>query len=875
MSGQYFFDPSKGETPQSVARKRALAEQLAAAVGKPTDIGSGLTALGAGIGSRMARNAADKAERTGMAGADDLMAPIKEKLAQVFGGGTSGAAPSTVEPVTTGSMPSAPPNGDMASYIASAAEKRGINPDVALKVARAEGLADGVWQSNVTKGGMREPSFGEFQLLYGDGKNFPKGMGNDFQQKTGLDPRDPSNRQAMADFALDHAAKNGWGAWYGAKKVGIGEFDGIGQKPQNAAQAANAMATGGKKQAGGEWLRYSNQGAIRNKPISPELQNALGFLPELGVTAEVFSGGQDGERRTGSTRHDHGNAADVFFYKDGRQLNWANPQDRPIFEEIVKRGRANGITGIGAGDGYMRPGSMHIGFGKEAVWGAGGKGSNAPDWLRNAYYSEAGAQPSSSAQVVNAMAQGGQQPMQRDTNTSSGYVRQNMVDGAAEPGKTDGSTRRQGSGLRASIAKLFGVDDGQEQQAQQTAYAPQQPMQPPMQQPAMNAPVQPQGQLSQPRAEVPQGQPPVPGIQPSAPTMGQFAGRMPQPQGQPMAQGMEGLRSAMQPEPQPQMQPQMQQPQGQPQQAPQIPQQVQQVAQVRQQQTGAQIPLAQLLQAAQNPWVAQNPLYSGIISKLVSNQLDQNQPMTPQEVAEYEGALLSNQKTRLELENFGQTPDIAEYKFGQENPDFIEQQIRLKEAGASKTIFDPNGDSSARRKKFDEAVGTDWQKIQLQGRKSASMMQDMDMLDQLIDMAPQGPIQGRLAEMFPGFSSAGAAFNAIVKRVAPTMRAEGSGSTSDIEYDGMLKSLGALQNMPEANRLITGMMKAKAQVDIDLANVVSDWSAGDLTDQGAMKKMQELQSKSIMSPELKRLMIGLNPEEAGGGVDDLVDKWSK
>ena len=135
------------------------------------------------------------------------------------------------------------------------------------------------------------------------------------------------------------------------------------------------------------WLSYTNQGAVRSQPLSPDLIGAMSFLPELGVTMEVFSGGQDaqGPNRVGSTRHDHGNAADVMFSHNGRQLNWANPADRPIFEEIVSRGRAAGISGFGAGDGYMREGSMHLGFGDEAVWGAGGSGANAPDWLTRAY----------------------------------------------------------------------------------------------------------------------------------------------------------------------------------------------------------------------------------------------------------------------------------------------------------------------------------------------------------------------------------------------------------------------------------------------------------------------------------------------------------
>lgn len=136
------------------------------------------------------------------------------------------------------------------------------------------------------------------------------------------------------------------------------------------------------------WLQYSNQGATRSLPLSPQLVDAFGkFLPELGVTMQVFSGGQEAEgpNRVGSHRHDHGNSGDVFFYKDGRRLDWGNPQDLPFFEQIVSKGKGAGLTGFGAGPGYMQPGSMHVGFGSPGVWGAGGAGRNAPDWLRQAF----------------------------------------------------------------------------------------------------------------------------------------------------------------------------------------------------------------------------------------------------------------------------------------------------------------------------------------------------------------------------------------------------------------------------------------------------------------------------------------------------------
>lgn len=135
------------------------------------------------------------------------------------------------------------------------------------------------------------------------------------------------------------------------------------------------------------YLRYANKGATRNQGLDPRLVEALGFLPDLGVTAEVFSGGQPatGLGRIGSHRHDHGQAGDMNFYMGDRKLDWSNPDDVPIFQQIVSKAKERGVTGFGAGPGYMSPGSMHVGFGTPAIWGAKGSSDNAPEWLRTAY----------------------------------------------------------------------------------------------------------------------------------------------------------------------------------------------------------------------------------------------------------------------------------------------------------------------------------------------------------------------------------------------------------------------------------------------------------------------------------------------------------
>lgn len=137
------------------------------------------------------------------------------------------------------------------------------------------------------------------------------------------------------------------------------------------------------------YLTYSNTGAIRNKELSPELVAALSFLEDMGLTADVFSGGQDakghGHRRTGSTRHDLGHAADIRLKRGDEVLDFTNPEHLEVFQEFVRRGKGAGLTGFGAGKDYMGSNAIHVGFGNAGVWGAKGRAANAPKWLADTY----------------------------------------------------------------------------------------------------------------------------------------------------------------------------------------------------------------------------------------------------------------------------------------------------------------------------------------------------------------------------------------------------------------------------------------------------------------------------------------------------------
>jgi hypothetical protein len=117
-------------------------------------------------------------------------------------------------PVNTYGPVEPPSDEEAAAFIVQKAKELGKDPQEALRVWANEGK--GAWQSNYKYKGKREPSFGPMQLFTGGG------LGNEFQQQTGLDPSDPRTWKEGTDFALEKAAEGGWQPWNGARRAGAG-----------------------------------------------------------------------------------------------------------------------------------------------------------------------------------------------------------------------------------------------------------------------------------------------------------------------------------------------------------------------------------------------------------------------------------------------------------------------------------------------------------------------------------------------------------------------------------------------------------------------------------------------------------------------------
>jgi len=130
--------------------------------------------------------------------------------------------------------------------------------------------------------------------------------------------------------------------------------------------------------------------AIRKQPIRAKLKTLLTHAAERAGVDKVIvvSGGQarlgTPGPRTGSTRHDDGNAADLDLEKGGKKLDFTKASEQPIFAAFVEACAALGATGIGAGVNYMGKHRLHVGFGKRATWGDGQKSSTTLPWLKAA-----------------------------------------------------------------------------------------------------------------------------------------------------------------------------------------------------------------------------------------------------------------------------------------------------------------------------------------------------------------------------------------------------------------------------------------------------------------------------------------------------------
>lgn len=151
--------------------------------------------------------------------ADELNKPISEAKPWDALFGTGAYAAGQPKPSLIGGAPSGAfgSQAQKESFIRSEATKRGLDPDVMVKVAKSEGF-DTFLGDNGTSGSA-------FQLHVTPGGR-GNAVGDQFMKATGKSPLDPANEAMAIQFALDDIKAHGLSAYHGAARVGLGSTAG-------------------------------------------------------------------------------------------------------------------------------------------------------------------------------------------------------------------------------------------------------------------------------------------------------------------------------------------------------------------------------------------------------------------------------------------------------------------------------------------------------------------------------------------------------------------------------------------------------------------------------------------------------------------------
>jgi hypothetical protein len=197
------------------------------------------------------------------------------------------------------------------------------------------------------------------------------------------------------------------------------------------------------------------------------------------------------------------------------------------------------------------------------------------------------------------------------------------------------------------------------------------------------------------------------------------------------------------------------------------------------------------------------------------------------------------------------------------SPDEERQKIRIAQESRPQTTFNNNMPGTdkiaeeAAKFRVKDLVG-----LVVAGRKSVANSGTFQSLRELNKIAPTGPVIGRLAEMFPNATTAGAAFTALVSQTAPTLRVEGSGATSDRDIDLIMKGLPRLANRPDANEAVINMMEKKNQINIRRGELAMQaLQAPSEQERGTfLQQIQELDKMPLLDDQTRKL-LGIETEQ--------------
>lgn len=259
-------------------------------------------------------------------------------------------------------------------------------------------------------------------------------------------------------------------------------------------------------------------------------------------------------------------------------------------------------------------------------------------------------------------------------------------------------------------------------------------------------------------------------------------------------------------------------------------------------------------------------------------QIQQAQGQVAAMPVELQGKQLSNEKIRRELQGEGAsalTPEErAGYGIPKDQPAYKTRSGEIKFGPAGTKITNNVGDAeNSFAKEAGKVTANRFNDLVADGQKSKQMMSDMNTLLDLGKGIGTGKGAQLKAVLGPYANSAGInvdglsdiqAYEAIVNRVAPSLRVAGSGAQSDYELKNFLKSIPSLGNTQEGNELATAVMTGLTQNKVQAAEISSRALAGEITRADAEKQLRDLPDPMQPYKEYK---------QRKSNVDDLLKKY--
>jgi len=261
----------------------------------------------------------------------------------------------------------------------------------------------------------------------------------------------------------------------------------------------------------------------------------------------------------------------------------------------------------------------------------------------------------------------------------------------------------------------------------------------------------------------------------------------------------------------------------------------------------------QLYGVATNPNATpeQQRLANGIIERRLK-YTDENAP------DKREMTRLQTEKLRREVEGDGgrpMTPDERKaFNVRDGQPAFIKKNGDPGFGPAGTSITNSNSFDGKGESKFNEALGTAqakrWNGYIEEGDVAQGRLADIQTLRETSRrLGSQGSSANLKATIGPYAESLGIKveglpdiqlYESITNRLAPNLRAPGSGSTSDIEFKGFQRAIGPLSNNPAAREMILDTFEAASRNDLARAEIGRRLASGEINRQQAEKEIGTL-----------------------------------